>query len=248
MKNLVTNKVIVDRARLLRRVIIISWITLALCFVVKIFGGNFFEIMCDNPNYKALCEYADSHFWLKYVIAMLSSFFCQTFYCLSIVQRYKFKKWELITTILCVIVSCYVKLRVQQFSFIFDIILLAVLPCLFLGKQYKKYWQIPIAFVLTTLFQVVSLVVKNVGFVNVADTYFIGLIYSIDVYIMCILYYLYRNSKKENNQMGALWVLFMGKPADKLKAMKERREQKIAKLQAEINAIEIELTKRKNEK
>ena len=242
------NKIIVDKARLLRRVIVISWISLALCFVIKIFGSNFFEIMCQSPNYKALCEYADTHFWLKYVIAILSSFFCQTLYCLSIVQRYKFKKWELITTILCVVVSCYVKLKLQQFSFIFDIILLALLPCLFLGKQYKKYWQVPIAFGLTTLFQVVSLVVKNVGFVNVADTYFIGLIYSIDVYIMCILYYLYRNFQKEKEKMGALWVLFMGKPADKLKAMREKRLAKIAKLQAEINAIEIELSKKKDEK
>ena len=57
------NKVIVDKARLLRRVIIISWISLALCFVIKIFGGNFFEIICENPNYKALCEYADNNFW-----------------------------------------------------------------------------------------------------------------------------------------------------------------------------------------
>ena len=48
--------------------------------------------------------------------------------------------------------------------------------------------------------------------------------------------------------MGVLWVMFMGKPADKLKAMREKRLAKIAKLQAEINAIEIELSKKKDEK
>ena len=55
--------------------------------------------------------------------------------------------------------------------------------------------------------------------------------------------------------MGVFWVMFMGKPDDKLVAMKEKREKKIAKLkeketkfQSEVNAIEIELRKRKNEK
>ena len=48
--------------------------------------------------------------------------------------------------------------------------------------------------------------------------------------------------------MGYIWVLFAGKPADKLKAMKAKREAKIKKLEAEINAIEIELSKKKDEK
>jgi cell division protein FtsB len=48
--------------------------------------------------------------------------------------------------------------------------------------------------------------------------------------------------------MGALWVFFMGKPVDKLKTMKAKREAKIRKLEAEVNAIEIEISKKKDEK
>lgn len=48
--------------------------------------------------------------------------------------------------------------------------------------------------------------------------------------------------------MGILWGLFAGKPVDKLKAMKAKREAKIRKLEAEVNAIEIEISKKKDEK
>lgn len=46
--------------------------------------------------------------------------------------------------------------------------------------------------------------------------------------------------------MGMFWTLFMGKPIDKLVAMKERRAKKIAKLQAEVKEIDAEIARRKN--
>ena len=49
--------------------------------------------------------------------------------------------------------------------------------------------------------------------------------------------------------MGILCTWFIGKPIEKLKAMKAKREEKIAKLEKEVNAIEIEIEKqKKNEK
>ena len=45
--------------------------------------------------------------------------------------------------------------------------------------------------------------------------------------------------------MGILWTWFMGKPIEKLKSMKAKREEKIAKLEKEINAIEIEIERQK---
>ena len=243
------NKIIVDKARLLRRVIIISWISLALCFVIKIFGGDFFEIMCQSPNYKALCEYADTHFWLKYIITILSSFYCQTLYSLAILEKYKFNKIELIITFVSVMVACAIKLLYPTIGVFFDIWLCFVVPYIFIGKGFKKkWWQVPLAYALTFCFQLLSLVAKNLSIGIIDNSTFISLIFNIDVYIMCFLYYLYRNYEKEKKDMGAFWVIFMGKPADKLKAMREKRLAKIAKLQAEINAIEIELSKKKDEK
>lgn len=242
------NKVIVDKARLLRRAIILSWASLALCFIIKIFGGNFFEIICDNPKYKALCDYSDTHFWLKLTITFVSSMYCQSLYLLTITQQYKFKKRQFVVTLVSVAFSCFFKLRYASVSFVFDILLLFVLPCLFLGKQYKKYWHIIVAFLLTLGFQLISLATKNLAIKVVDESTFISLIYMVDIYIMCLLYYLYRNYKKEINNMGAFWVLFAGKPEEKLLAMKAKCEKKIAKYQAKSNAIDLELAKRKSAK
>lgn len=190
------NKIYVDKARLFRRVIIISWITLLLCFLVKIFGGNFFEIMCENPKYKALCEYADTHFWLKYIIAVMSSMLCQSLYMLAILQKYKFTQKEFLFTLISVFLSCFFKLKSNLIGSIFDIWIFFIMPMICLGKNFKKYWQVILAAVMTFVFQLISLLVKNISIINVADDYFIGLIFSIDIYIMCVLYYLYRNYKK----------------------------------------------------
>lgn len=242
------NKVIVDKARLLRRVIVISWIALALCFVIKIFGGNFFEIMCENPNYKALCGYVDSHFWLKYLIGIFSTMLCQNLYVLAILQEYKFKKWQLITTVLSVLVGTYIKYLSTRAGWIFDIWFFIGMPILFIGKNYKKYWQVLVALAITLIFQFVSIIVKNLAIVVVGDSTFITLIYMIDLYIMCFLYYLYRNYQKEQKNMGMFWGLFAGKPVDKLKEMKAKREKQVAKLNEEIKAIETEIAKQSDKK
>ena len=117
-----------------------------------------------------------------------------------------------------------------------------------LGKNYKKYWQILVAFLLNFLFQLISLLVKNLSIGLVDESIFVVLIYGIDVYIMCFLYYLYRNFIKEQNTMGRFWGLFMGKPVDKLKEMKVKREKQIEKLNEEIKAIETEIAKQSDKK
>jgi hypothetical protein len=230
--------VVVDKARLLRRAIVISWITLALCFVVKIFGGNFFEIMCNNPNYKALCEYAETHLWLDLILSISSSMFCQSLYILAILQKYKFEIGQFIATFISVIFSCVIKILNQYIGLVADVWTFIFLPMIFIKKDYKRYLHILVALLLTWAFQILSLLVKNLSFGFIDDSIFVVMIYMIDLYIMCFLYYLYRNYKKEQELMGRFWGWFAGKPVDKLKEMKVKREQKIAKLNEEIKAIE----------
>ena len=100
---------------------------------------------------------------------------------------------------------------------------------------------------MTFLFQFISLITKNLSINIVGKNTFITLIYGIDIYLMCFLYYIYRNYNKEKKTMGMFWVLFMGKPIEKLKSMKAKREEKIAKLEKEINAIELEIERQKKQ-
>ena len=242
------NKVLVDKARLLRRVIIISWISLALCFVIKIFGGNFFEIMCNNPKYKALCEYADSHFWCKYFIVVISSIISISLYLLAIIKQYKFTILQGLIVLITILISCFIKLHNNTIGLICDLWIMFILPFIFLKFKWKSFLSIFVAFILNLVFQLVSLLTKNISIGFVDDSMFIGLIYMIDLYLMCLLYYLYRNYKKERDNMGAFFVLFAGKPVDRLKKMKAKREEKISKLEKEIADIELILSQKKNEK
>ena len=242
------NKVIVDKARLLRRVIVISWITLALCFLVKIFGGNFFEIMCNNPKYKALCEYADTHLWLDFILAFCSSMLTESLFLLAILQKYKFTLKEFIITAVSVALVYFLKVYNQYIGLVGDVWLTILLPMVFVKKDFKRYLAIFFANLFNWAFQFLSLLVKNLSIGFVDESVFIILIYMIDLYLMCFIYYLYRNYKKEQKDMGRYWTWFAGKPVDKLKEMKAKREKQIAKLNEEIKAIEQEIEKQKNEK
>jgi cbb3-type cytochrome oxidase subunit 3 len=168
---------------------------------------------------------------------------------LAILQKYKFSKKEFIITFISIAISCILKIYNEIIGGVFDIWIGFGLPFVLLGKDFpKKWWHVFIAYAITFIFQLLSMLVKNLGVVNVSETYFIGLIYMIDVYIMCILYYLYRNYKKEKRNMGKLWMIFAGKPVDKLKEMKAKREKQVAKLNEEIKAIETEIAKQSDKK
>lgn len=216
--------------------------------MIKIFGGNFFEIVCNNQTYKKICEYADTHLWLKYIIGFSSSLLCETLFLLAILQKYKFTTKELVITLISVAVACILKLINQYIGLIGDLWITILLPMFLLGKQFKKYWSVLFANLFNWAFQFISIIVKNLSIGIIDNSTFISLIYSIDVYIMCFLYYLYRNYLKEYKEMGIFWSWFMGKPVEKLKEMKAKREAKRAKLDEEILAIETEIARQTQEK
>ena len=37
-------------------IILISWIALIICLIVKLFGGNWFELWLENDNFIKFCE------------------------------------------------------------------------------------------------------------------------------------------------------------------------------------------------
>ena len=190
-----------DKAKYLNRVIIASWIGLALCFVIKIFGGNLFEIACANENFIAVCDYADTNYWANYLINCAHCFISLYFFTLAILGEYKFKRWQLIVVIITVLVGTSIKLYNSQMGVIFDFWQFILMPLLFLIKNIKRAILILIANALLIAFQMISLIVKNIGLILVTDKgLLIGIIYSIDVTIMVFLYYLYSNAIKQKRR------------------------------------------------
>ena len=190
-----------NKKEYLKRVIIVSWIGLAVCFLIKLFGGNLFEIASSNENFIAICNYADQHIWLNYILSCLYCFASLYFFTLAILQRTKYKWWELIIVIVTVLGGTAIKVFWNEIAgLIFDIWQLLIMPIIFLGKDFKKYFNIFIAIILLFSFQVISMYIKNMEFGILDGNSFVGMIYSLDVLIMIVLFFAYQNiSVKDNN-------------------------------------------------
>lgn len=182
-----------DKKKYLQRVIIVSWIALIICFVIKLFGGNLFEIACTNETFIAICDYADTHLWANYLISALYCFISLYFFTLAIMQKTKYKAWQLIILILTVLGGTALKIWNSTYGIYFDIWQVIIMPIIFLNKEFKKYLNIVIANILLFGFQIISMYTKDIEFGVLGDSILVGTIYSIDVFIMIVLYFAYAN-------------------------------------------------------
>ena len=182
-----------DKERYLKRVIVVCWIALAICFGIKLFGGNLFEIMCENENFIKVCEYADNHLWADILMSGITCLAHLYFFVLAICQKIKFTKVELIIVISTAFIGTILKILCPAFiGIIFDIWQLVLLPLYFAWKS-KKALIVVIANVLLFIFQFISMITKNIGFGILGDSMLEGTLFSIDVILMLFLYYGYAN-------------------------------------------------------
>lgn len=191
-----------DKERYLKRVIVVCWIALAICFGIKLFGGNLFEIMCENENFIKVCEYADNHWWAYYLISSIYCFANVYFFTLAIMQNTRYKKWQLIVVVATVLVCNLMKSFGTIIGLIADVWQLIFMPFVFVIKERKKYKNVIIANFLLLLFQFASAIIKNVDIVVMSnDRALIASIFSIDVILMVLLYFGYSNliSRKEKS-------------------------------------------------
>ena len=59
---------------LVRRTIWLCWFALIGCFIVKLFGGNYFEIIADNGTFIGFCNWLE-HYKLNDVIKAIFYYF-----------------------------------------------------------------------------------------------------------------------------------------------------------------------------
>ena len=186
-----------DKKRYLKRVIIVCWLALIICSCIKLFGGNLFEIVCENDNFIKVCEYADNHLWAYYSIGLIYSYIGNYFLILAMCGKWKFSKVEFIIFSITVALVCGIKLFNSTLGLIFDVWQVIIMPCLFSIKTPKRHLAVLLGNALLFLFQAISMLTRNLSFNIVTENEFlIGAIYSIDITLMIILYYLYSNFSK----------------------------------------------------
>ena len=105
-----------------------------------------------------------------------------------------------------------VKKYIAPIGLLFDVWQVVIMPCVFSIRTPRRHWFVLIGNILAVIFQMISLVTRNLGLVLVTSKgVLISMIYSIDVLIMFILYYLYSNiiKRKENNNGCFLGLVSM---------------------------------------
>ena len=181
-----------------KTLIISCWVVLLCCFVVKLLGGNFFEIVCENEKFIKFCKFIDGNI-LKYVISFIMYIVSTYIYLLSIVRNEISNNKKIIGAVVLALLW-FIKLLVYNIPIIAMLLEFGVIIGLPIILN-KKYWKMSlIGCVLNLLFQFISLITKNVKLDYVDETMFIAIIFNIDYYIMIILFYLYRT--KEYNENG----------------------------------------------
>ena len=186
-----------------KTLIISCWVVLLCCFVVKLLGGNFFEIVCENEKYIAFTTFCNKGipYW---IITIVFYFLQSSLFFMAVCKLNKPKWWMIISTILFAIVKLLFY-KYQVVVFILEAVFMFTLPMIY----NRKLWlRSIIGIVLVLLFQIISLVIKNIGIKFLYYDLFTGLIFSIDYYIMLVLYWLYSIKEEKDGTLGIFLFRF----------------------------------------
>ena len=135
------------------------WALLLVCFGIKIFGANLFEIVCENERFIKLCDYIDNSMFFKITINCISSLILDSLTLLAIMKIKKYNKIQAFIIIPLIIISSISFWYIPVLKTIIDLFLLIGIPII-----YKVNWKrILLGFVLMILFQQISLFTKDIG-------------------------------------------------------------------------------------
>lgn len=206
------------KQKLIKKMIILCWIILTICMVLKLFCADLFQINVYNERFIDLCNFIDNNIVIKLMTCYFISFFSIGLFILAILQCKWFNKtWNIILFIITILVGVPLKLYNQYIGFIFDFWQMFIFPCILIGKPSFKYINIIIGNILIILFQIMSMYIKNIN-IGIMENTLLSIIFSIDYYILLTLYYLYANLIGGN--MGAFGAWFMSKNVTQLKAFR----------------------------
>jgi hypothetical protein len=185
--------------RPIKRAIILCWIMLVACFAIKLFGGNWFEVVCTNEHFLKLCDFVENNIFLYNLISYFVYLIPQTIIILSISNNPRPSK------IYCLIVSLVLSIIWAIYFIspttksILEFVFMALSPvfCNFYKNDInKKLFLKSIArgilgLLLVTSFQLISFFTRNLEINIYNNSILVTSIMLLDYYIMICLFYLY---------------------------------------------------------
>lgn len=213
-----------------KRMIALCWAFLLVCFIVKIFGGNFFVYLGQSK----VVEYIVMHRWLLCLVQAIV-YICGTYMIFIILLENKYKFLCLIFSIVMAVGKQLIDLGgiFLTLSFILEFLFLILIPVIL---HPDKIIYILYVNIVVVLYQIISLVTKSINIVSFPYEDVVGFMYMIDYYIMLLLNSLYIIKGDINTMKLGVW--FLSKDKTQLEAYKkvvvEKHEKKIAKIDEKI--------------
>ena len=117
--------------------ITVSWVVLIICLIIKLFGGNWFELGSENSRFNQFCLFVDNHTWLKIMLGcIIAIIITYPVYCVMLNEKFLTLKHTLILIPL-IIIKCVISWYSSIVSVIIDVFVLLVLMTL-LNKNFKR--------------------------------------------------------------------------------------------------------------
>lgn len=179
------------------KLITISWVLLILCLIIKLFGGNWFELNTENSKFIEFCLYVDNNVLLKRTVACSVSIISTIPLMCLIYNKKDWKLKHIIIYLIVMIVKSIIGWYSTILNAIIDLFFLIIIPIVI-----TKNWKRPIfSNVVIMILQLSTIAIRNLttfGTFNTNTTTIEGLLYQIDYYIMLMLLFLYNFKRKES--------------------------------------------------
>lgn len=183
--------------------IVLSWILFIICLIIKLFGGNWFELKTNNEKFIDFCEFVDTNQILKMMLAC----------CIYLITGYPvicilLNKKFLELKIMAIFVPIMITKSIMSWhniliSYILDTFVLIILPLIIC--KFKNWKRVVFGNILIFGFQLISILVRNVSInFNETNTIIENYLIQIDYYLMIALFYLYyfKSKIKSNKEIN----------------------------------------------
>lgn len=171
------------------------WGLLIVAFVLQLLGADWFTVGTDSEAFIKLCNFIDSRLWLRQICTCIISTTLSTFTILAILRQRWFTLSQFCIFMPVMIFQAYSNYILPTvISYMLTVSMFIVLPLIW---QHKQWYRGFIGFALVYVFQLVSVLVKNIGGISLHNVPFlVGALLQIDTLIMVVLYYLYSIRKE----------------------------------------------------
>lgn len=183
------------------------WFMLFLVWLITIISNKYIVITCQNEKFIEICSFIDNNVYLTLILKFAMYYLEWILIIYAILKERLFKYKPIIISIL-IICFWIIKVLFSNIIIINYIDFIMIIPLIIFKP--KQWLRTIFRLIITFIFTFISSIIKSVCFTEINPNNLpsiVVIIYSIDIYIMCYIYYLY-SLKKGDDKNGCLVSIF----------------------------------------